>query len=578
MTRGLSTRPDTVGPALTDVKATPQEGGHSGAPASASPVSGSPVSGSTASDSPVSDSTASEPMAAATEGGQHVPAWVKVTGWLRAEASPRALWTRHRLFTIAIGLALIPRILEMLAFRPALTTADSFVYMQEAVNHALGTIRPSGYPMFLAIFSLVPHALPYVVAVQHLMGLAIAVIVYALLRYWGLPAWGATLATLPTLFDTREIALESYILPDTLYCLVLLIIVALLITKHAPRPWQCVAASLLLAYACVLRGNGILLVVVVAAFLLIRRVGWRTLTACFAAFAFPLCMYALVFHGETGQFNLTSSDGMFLWSRTTSFANCKIIKPPADLRPLCPSAEKPTPVSRDAPSFSLSNDLVVNSPTEYLWASDAWWRTDSDPGFNAHNNSLAMSFALMAIEKQPLSYLRVVSRDVLLTFIATDRPQDGYNMYLTPAPRITKLPSYYVRYEHEFAGTSENTHAVYPWAQLMLDYHQPVYFPGVVFLLIVLAGLFGVVRDWRRWGGVKLLPWGLAAMSILSPALLTQPLYRYAIAAIPMACIAAGLTFARVRPGKDTAGGPAAEVTARSASALPAEPADAAIP
>jgi hypothetical protein len=554
MTRGEFARPDTLGPALTDLKATPAESGHSGTPASESAAAGP------------------------EQAGQHIPARVKVTSWLRAQASPRALWTGHRLFTIALILALIPRILEMLAFRPALTTADSFVYMQEAVNHALGTIRPSGYPMFLAFFSVLPHALPYVVAVQHLMGLAIAVIVYALLRYWGLPAWGATLATLPTLFDTREIALESYILPDTLYCLVLLIIVALLITRHTPRPWQCVTAALLLAYVCVLRGNGILLVVVVAAFLLIRRVGWRALTASFAVFAFPLCMYALVFHGETGQFNLTSSDGMFLWSRTTSFANCKIIKPPADLRPLCPSAEKPTRVSRDSPSFSLSNDLIINSPTEYLWASDAWWRTDSDPGFNAHNDSLAMSFALRAIEKQPLSYLRVVSRDTLLTFIATDRPQDGYNMYLTPTPRITKLPSYYVRYERSFAGTTENTHAVYPWAQLMLDYQQPVWFPGVVFLLIVLAGLAGVVRDWRRWGGVKLLPWGIAAVSILSPALVTQPLYRYAIAAIPLACLAAGLTFARVRARSGTAAEEASEAGRQPAPAPPAEPAGAAIP
>jgi hypothetical protein len=477
-----------------------------------------------------------------------------VTDWLRAEVAPRALWAKHRLFVIVLALSLIPRILEMVAFRPALLTADSFVYMQEAVNHALGTIRPSGYSVFLAFFHLVPHSLPYIVAVQHLMGLAIAVLVYSLLRYWGLPAWGATLATLPTLFDTREIALESYILPDTLYCLVLLIIVALLITKRTPRPWQCVVAALLLAYVCVLRGNGILLVVVVAAFLLIRRVGWRVLTASLAVFAFPLLMYAVVFHGETGQFNLTSSDGIFLWSRTTSFANCSIIKPPADLRPLCPNAEKPTAVAPDAPPFSLSNDLIVNSPTEYLWASDAWWRTDSTPGFNAHNNSLGMRFALLAIEKQPLSYLRVVSRDVLLTFIATDRPQDGYNMYLTPGPRIARLPAFYVGYEKAFAGTTENTHAVNPAAQLMLDYQQPVYFPGVLFLLIVLTGVAGVAANWRRWGGIMLLPCGLAVVSIVSPALLTQSLYRYAIAAIPLACLAAGLCFTRLHGGRAFAG------------------------
>ena len=82
------------------------------------------------------------------------------------------------------------------------------------------------------------------------MGIAIAVIVYGLLRYWGLPGWGATLAALPILFDAREIALESYILPDTLFCLVIVVAVALLLTRrHAAAAGSARLAGLLLAYA-----------------------------------------------------------------------------------------------------------------------------------------------------------------------------------------------------------------------------------------------------------------------------------------------------------------------------------------
>ena len=91
-------------------------------------------------------------------------------------------------------LALIPRVLAALAFRPALLTADSFLYMQGAVNGPLGVIRPSGYSFLLFFFKHLPHPLLLVTTLQHLMGIAIAVIVYALLRYWGLPGWGASLA------------------------------------------------------------------------------------------------------------------------------------------------------------------------------------------------------------------------------------------------------------------------------------------------------------------------------------------------------------------------------------------------
>jgi hypothetical protein len=495
-----------------------------------------------------------------------------VAARIAAEGRPSALWRNHRLITIAILIALIPRAMAMAAFRPALLTADSFLYMRAAVTGQLGVIRPNGYPLFLSLFTGWPHVLTIVIGLQHLMGIAIAVIVYGLLRYWGLPGWGATLATLPTLFDTREIALESYILPDTLYCLALLIIVALLITRRTPRMWQCVAAGLVLAYVSALRGNGVVLIVVVAAFLLIRKVGWRVLAASAAAIVIPLLGYAVVYHAQHGQFNLSSSDGIFLWSRTTTFANCKVIDPPADLRPLCPSAEKPTSVRANSPAFSISNELVQNTPSDYLWAADAWWRTAAKPGFTSHNNSLGLRFALRAIERQPLSYLRVAGRDVLLTFIATDRPQDQADMYLTPSPRIAHLPSYYVSDERGYAGTSENTHPVYPYAKLMFDYQQPVYFPGVLFLLVVLTGLAGVVKDWRRWGGIQLLPWGLAAVSIVSPALLSQSLYRYAIAAIPLACLAAGMSIMRLR--RAAAPGPSSQQALPS----PGEPDPAVLP
>ena len=137
----------------------------------------------------------------------------------------------------------------MAAFRPALLTADSFLYMRAAVTGQLGVIRPNGYPLFLSLFTRWPHVLTIVIGLQHLMGIAIAVIVYGLLRHWGLPGWGATLAALPVLFDPREIALESYILPDTLFGLVIIVAVALLLTRSTPRPWQCVLAGLLFAYA-----------------------------------------------------------------------------------------------------------------------------------------------------------------------------------------------------------------------------------------------------------------------------------------------------------------------------------------
>jgi hypothetical protein len=465
------------------------------------------------------------------------------TGLARARRTPGWLWREHRLFTILAGLSVVPRVLAALGFRPALLSADSFLYMQTVVTGRLGVIRPSGYSFFLALVQGLPHALLVVTTVQHLMGIAIAALVYGLLRSWGLPAWGASLAAVPTLFDVREIALESYILPDTLFALVIMAVVALLLTRRTPTPGRCAAAGLLVAYACLIRGNGPPLAVVVAAFLLVRRVGWRAITAGVAAFAVPLLGYVLAFHAQYGTYGLTQSDGLFLWSRTTSFANCAVIKPPAALRPLCPGRERSVRIT-PGPPWSVPHLLAEPTPADYLWASDAWWRTDAHPGINRASNRLGRRFAIAAIEAQPGAYLRVVGRDILETFFATDRPQGTSYMTFTAAPRIAHLPRYYQHDERSYAGTTSNTHADDPYAFLMFWYQQSVIFPGVLFALVVLTGLAGVLRNWRRFGGPAALPWALAAVSIVSPALLTQSLYRYVIVAIPLAAVAAGLAFA----------------------------------
>jgi hypothetical protein len=475
--------------------------------------------------------------------------------------APRALWRDHRLLVILVALSVIPRVLATLAFRPALLTSDSFLYMNEAAKGKLGVIRPSGYSLLLDVLQPLPHTLLAITTVQHIMGIGIAVIVYAVLRYWGLPAWGACLAALPILFDPREIALESYILPDTLYNLMLVAAAALLLTRRTPRLWQCAVAGFLVAYVSVLRGNGVPLAVIFAVFILIRRVGWQAVTAAAVAFVVPFLTYVFAFNLQTGHFNITESEGLFLWSRTTSFANCAIIKPPKDLAPLCPNREKSVAPVGPTPAWSVNALLNAPTPADYLWAPDAWWRHDKYPGVNNYNNKLATHFAIDAIEAQPLDYARVVARDVALVFVQNDRPLTKSTMSFTVTPHLATLPSYYAADEHRYAGTRSNTYLVQPFAYFLLLYQEPVYFTGPMFLAVMVTGLVGVIRMWRtpgRVGRIAALPWALAAASIVLPAMLTQSLYRYTIVAIPLACIAAGMAFVKRVPGPAAvAGGPA---------------------
>lgn len=447
-----------------------------------------------------------------------------------AVAHPRALWAHHRLFSILVLASLVPRVLASLGFRPALTTRDSFDYMYNAVHLAPEQLRPAGYPLLLRVLEPF-HSLLLVTSVQHLLGIGVAVIVYGMLRHWRFPGWVASLAALPTLFDYRQIALESYVLPDAVYGFVIVAAVALLLTKRSPGVWQCMLAGLLIAYGSVLRGNGLPFIVVALVFMLIRRVGWRAFTAGAAAAVLPVLAYMTLFYAAWGKFTTTNSDGFFLWSRTTTFANCEVIKPPPDLVPLCP---------RGAYLRGWGP-----TPSGYLWAPNAWYRRGAHPGISAANDALAMRFAIAAIEAQPMGYLKAAASDVLATFLKTDRHYTIHQMAFTAAPDLPVLPWYWARDLRVYGHTSSNTHAVGPCAHLIFVYERMAYFPGLVFLGTVIAGFAGLVRKWRCWGGPGAFPWAVAAISIVLPPMLTWYTYRYALVAVPLSCMAAVLAFAR---------------------------------
>ena len=120
---------------------------------------------------------------------------------------PRSFLGRHRLFAAAFGLGLVVRVITMLGFPPAIWFGGDSARICPPPCTTPGTSRLSGYGFVL--FLLKPfHSFAVVTAVQHLMGLAVGVMIYALLRRYGLPGWGATLAALPVLLDAYQLELE----------------------------------------------------------------------------------------------------------------------------------------------------------------------------------------------------------------------------------------------------------------------------------------------------------------------------------------------------------------------------------
>jgi hypothetical protein len=233
-----------------------------------------------------------------------------------------------------------------------------------------------------------------------------------------------------------------------------------------------------------------------------------------------------------------------------TFANCAVIKPPAVELALCPRQ----PVAQ-RPSAST-----------FIWEKNSPLNTVPGPKFSASKNALAKNFALRAIAAQPTGYLADVLHDVSLTFYWNnpEHPSPAMaNRYqfafatthwispgyvLSHGRTIRTIASDQLKY-----GGVTSTRAVEPFAGWIRGYQRFVYLRGTLVGVVLLIGFGGIVRSWRGggfrrldgWGGPGLFPWVTAVILLVVPVMTADFAQRYALIAMPVVCLAAGLAFAR---------------------------------
>jgi hypothetical protein len=501
----------------------------------------------------------------------------------------------HWQFGLVVVAALAVRVVVVLGYPPILWFSDSYNYLYDAVTHIPDQVRANGYPFFLQL--LLPlHSDDAIGLVQAAMGVAIGIAIYALLRHRGLPWQGAALPALPVLFDAYELHLEHMVTADPLFIFLVTVAVVILCWSDRPSVWTMAVAGLLIGYATLVRSVGEPLLVVALIGMLIRRVGWRRLLTLAVTGIVPICAYMIWFHGTYGQYALTDSSGSFLYSRVSTFAECSKMNVPPLVAFLCdPTKLKDRPVAGEyiwADNEALPYAQYHGSPDYYTPMYHAYG-SDTSLRFTPEVSALAKQFAESAIESQPEDYLKAVAHDVLHTFGWNRQPDpddyygNGPNFrfvslhdmnlqipwYVTPT-QIPGNPTHQLhstsetwcdamcqqndyqavvimQAERDFAGPGQGlgfTKEVQPWAHVLENYQRYVYLPGTLLGLIVLIGAAGVLARWRRWGGLGLLPWLVGAVLIVLPPMTAGFSYRYVLAAVPVACLAAGLAFTR-EPG-----------------------------
>ncbi len=424
--------------------------------------------------------------------GQAGPA--RAQRWQAARAGLR----RHWLAAALLLAGLVLRVLVQLAYRPALFYIDSARYLYNA-----GGMDPVGYKgplraiLFLANFDAVA-------AVQHLLGLAMAVLLYLLLLRRGVPRWLAALAIAPVLLDAYQLQIEQMVMPDVWLEALIVAGLAILLWPRGRAGWRRVlAAGVVLGSAATVAQVAEALLVPAVIYLLaaggswrrgaLRHGGWRQAVrrpaVLCVAFAAPILAYSIVSYLVSGAFSPSHTGFTSFYGRAAAAADCGTLRLPAAERAMCPTPAQQAqgPDWLEYARGSPIRPFYQNLPRDQV-------------------DKLISNFNYQVLSQQPERLLGAYTSDLVRPFALT---RDG-TLGVTPISRWQFQLRFPYNPPHEsmaFVHTAVSRFgggdpAVWrPVAGFLRGYQlHGGYTPGPLLALCVLAGLAGSLALLRRRG------------------------------------------------------------------------------
>lgn len=426
-------------------------------------------------------------------------------------AQARGLVREHWLLAVIMLCGTAMRVVVQFAYQQALIFPDSERYLQYAQNFINGDwspdwLRTSGYSLLL-IPAVLARNLTWVVALQHLMGLATAVLIYALLIHFGARRWLAAVATIPVLFDPLQLDIEQYILTDvSATFLVVLALVVLVWKREAIGNKPAWAAGVLIAAATIIRENDLLVMIPALLYLAViirprRRLlatAGRLLAGCLIPVLGYIAWVFVWFH----TFNFITYSNQFMYGRIAQFAACQGLSLPSYEEHLCPQ-QPPAQRNPDFYMWAPQSPQVTLQPTDGLSKGDI-----------IHN------FNWTILKHQPLTYVEAVANDILYSFSPVRG--DGPEKYPTA---YHDFHTYFPSGKGEEATLRAFSHAtprVQPaLAGFLSGYGHDFWVPGPVLaagLAVGLAGMAGLGRVRREAGRGGLA--GIEQSRLRAPCLL----------------------------------------------------------
>ena len=424
----------------------------------------------------------------------------------------------HQGLVVLIGVAVLLRLLALVAYPHGLYFSDSWTYIDRAFGpDHFASDRPSGYPAAMWLLGLGNAHITFVVAVQHLAGLITSVVVYLLALRIGLPRWLALVAAAFVALDGWGLALEHTILAETFFTLAV-VLSAYLVIGYDRLPFVA-ASGFLLFVAMTMRTAGIFAVPAWLVYIAWRHGFGRRLVAGLVALVIPLAAYGVVYDHKTQGAGVGGASGWFMYGRVAQIADCSKFDPPADTRRLCQS----------------SAQRAGHGPNFYIWDTNSpARRVYGDVGQLDSGRKLA-KFSRAVIRSEPLAYAGLVVRDFVRYAIPGNKSAGNADTAITfPAQPRVAPPLWNQPTADRYLGGQRPT--VQGPDGVVRAYASVVHLPRPLVALLALIGVAALlVAPWRDVPRRKeiLLLTGTGVVMILGSVASSSFVLRYLVPAVP---------------------------------------------
>jgi hypothetical protein len=417
---------------------------------------------------------------------------------LRWHASSRDAKIAFVGLIILLGGALGVRAWLTISYSPAfLGFPDSTAYLIAAAKGIFTNVQfPAGYPLFLRLAHHLGSSLPVTIGVQHAMGVATGLLLYASVRRTGAPAWLGLVPAAIVFFGGTGLILEHALLSDPLLSFLQALGIYFVIRAlQGSRARWSLLAGVAIGLSFWVRTVAISSAVLIPVVLLCGTPGGlrrRLLSAGLMSLAVVVLIVTYVGAQDhfTGYLGYERQDAWNLYARVATFVNCDGFTPPPGTGFLCPSE----PLGHRMAQSGFQYD-------PYSPAVRSFGFPDRAPP--SANQSL-LRFSIAAIEHEPIAYAEAIVRG--LSFYVFPRGGEGYTpeavreeVISTSVRARAERPLYAIFYSdpESYTGPANSLSALFTYER-----YTRVQGPLMVILLLFAVGGPFCLRGHARWAAV----------------------------------------------------------------------------